>query len=65
MSETILERTSDSNYANLSALMFLEHYETAENIVKSKNRKKIVMSDSTIYCGMVSFTSIPVRGIIS
>ena len=30
MSETILERTSDSHYANLSALMFLEHYETAE-----------------------------------
>ena len=30
MSETILERTSDSHYAALSALMFLEHYETAE-----------------------------------
>ncbi|SVC49756.1 uncharacterized protein METZ01_LOCUS302610 [marine metagenome] len=30
MSETILERTSDSHYANLSALMFLEHYETAK-----------------------------------
>ena len=30
MSETILERTSDSHYANLSALMFLENYETAK-----------------------------------
>ena len=29
MSETILERTSDSHYANLSALMFLGHYDTA------------------------------------
>jgi len=28
MSETILERTSDSHYANLSVLMFLEHYAT-------------------------------------
>ena len=44
MSETILERTSDSHYANLSALMFLEHYETGKNIVKSKNVKKIVIS---------------------
>ena len=30
MSETILERTSDSHYANLSALMFLENYATAK-----------------------------------
>ena len=30
MSETILERTSDSHYANLGVLMFLERYDTAK-----------------------------------
>ena len=65
MSETILERTSDSHYANLSAFMFLEHYGTAKMIGKSKNVKKFVIKDSTFYCGMVSIISIPVRGVIS
>ena len=64
MSETILERTSDSHYANLSALMFLEHYET-EKYSKIEKCQENCYKDSTIYCGMVSIISIPVRGVIS
>ena len=65
MSETILERTSYSHYASLGALMFLEHYENFDDKVKSKKINKIVIKDSTIYCGMVSIISILVRGVIS
>ena len=64
MSETILERTSDSHYVNLSELMFLEHCELLK-YSKIEKCQENCYKDSTIYYGMVSIISIPVRGIIS
>ena len=64
MSETILERTSDSHYANLGELMFLEHMKLSK-YSKIEKCQENCYKDSTIYCGIVSIISIPVRGAIS